>query len=237
MWDLQRLFNAKVDLNVDERKAETTFAFIGPMPAKKQGPASNQKSKKQKKAAEEGDDCDSELESEKDQEEENDKDPDEGKKDSESDEDYSATITLKGNQTCIPKIHAFGYLTECIECHGNHDIGSTSMYECYHRRGKRYIKHSNLNQTKTLQGQILLNSVTEAAETPSRAVQSARARVFYEENSNGTRTVNGPTIVPDDESSEDEGDNSHVHLGAGIILCTSTDNILLVNLFTYSERI
>ena len=132
-------------------------------------------------------------------------------------------MTLKGNQTCILKVHACGYLPECIECHGNHDIGSTSMYECYHRRGKRYIKHSNLNQTKTLQGQILLNSVTEAAETPSRAVQSARARVFYEENSNGSRTGNGPTIVPDDESSEDEGGNNHVHLGAGIILCTSTD--------------
>ena len=48
VWDLQRLFNTKVDLNVDERKAETTFAFIGPMPAKKQGRAVNKKSKKQK---------------------------------------------------------------------------------------------------------------------------------------------------------------------------------------------
>jgi hypothetical protein len=72
----------------------------------------------------------------------------------------------------------------------------------------------------------LLNSVTEAAETPSRAVQSARARIFFEENSNGSRTGNGPTIVPDDESSEDEGDHSHVHLGAGIILCTSTVIVL-----------
>ena len=227
------MFNTKVDNTVDNRTAESTFAFIGPLPERKP-----KKSKHRKKETEEG--ADSDLESGSDKEEGDVKEPNEANEEIESDEDDSATITLKGNQTRIPKVHAFGYLADCIECHGNHDIGSTGMYECFHRRGKRYIKHSNLNQTKTLQGQILLSSVTESAEAPDRAVQSARARVFYEEKSNGAITTNRPVIVSDDESSEDEGHKAYVHLGAGIINRASIDRALLIYeniLFTYAQHI
>jgi hypothetical protein len=124
---------------------------------------------------------------------------------------------LKGNQTKIPKIHALGYLPDCIECHGSHNIGSTGMYECFHRPVKLRIRHNNRNQTKSLQGQILLSSVTEACETVSNAVKSDRARLFYEENTSGANGTSRAHEISEDDSSEDDGAKPFIHVGAGTV--------------------
>ena len=214
VFDLQRLFHCKVDLTEDVRTPASTFSFVGPLPAKKPRFPFAETSKKTKKGA----DGISESESDSDSENEEGRNGQEKtNEESASEEDDGDVLKLKGNETRIPKIHAFSYLASCIECHGNHDIGSTSMYECYHRRGKRYFRHSNMNQSRTLQGQILLSSVTEPSEAPSRAIQSDRARLFFEENSGSTTTVNRAISVSDDESSGEEGEKSFLHLGAGTV--------------------
>ena len=215
MWDLQRLFNTEVDLSVDERTAESTFSFIGPLPEKKRtqteiesnikkNRASGKTTNKSKKAAEEGSDSGSDSEADPEADISQDESVD---LDSVSEIDDSATITLKGNQTKIPKIHALGYLPYCIECHGSHNIGSTGLYECKHRPVKLRIRHNNRNQTKSQQGQILLSSVTEACETVSNAVKSDRARLFYEENISG---ANGT-------SRAHEGAKPFIHVDAGTV--------------------
>ena len=225
VWDLQRLFNTEVDLNVDERSAESTFFFIGPLPEKKkkqteiesnvQNARSSRKSaKRTKKAAEEGSDSGSDSEADPEADISQDESVD---LDSVSEIDDSATITLKGNQTKIPKIHALGYLPYCIECHGSHNIGSTGLYECKHRPVKLRIRHNNRNQTKSQQGQILLSSVTEACETVSNAVKSDRARLFYEENISGANGTSRAHEISEDDSSEDDGAKPFIHVGAGTV--------------------
>jgi hypothetical protein len=133
-----------------------------------------------------------------------------------SEDESSECVTLKGNQTRIPKVHAATTIADCIVNHGNGTIGGTGMFECFHRRGKRYIKHSNRIQSKTLQGQILLSSVTEASETAPRTVRTERARLFYEEHMDSSQPVAIPS-ESDASEEEEEGEVSRpfVHVGAG----------------------
>jgi len=200
LWDLQRLFNTEVDLTVDDRTPEETFSFIGPFPAKASGPMP-------RKTGEKNDSSDSDSGS--------DDSSDSCSLREDSEDESSECVTLKGNQTRIPKVHAATTIADCIVNHGNGTIGGTGMFECFHRRGKRYIKHSNRIQSKTLQGQILLSSVTEASETAPRTVRTERARLFYEEHMDSSQPVG---ILSESDASEEEEEDvarPFVHVGAG----------------------
>lgn len=202
LWDLQRLFNTEVDLTVDDRTPEETFSFIGPLPAKK--PKTTISGPTSKKGRNEDVSSDSDSGSD---------DLSDSTSSTEDSEDESnECFTLKGNQTRIPKVHAATTIPDCIVNHGNGAIGATGMFECMHRRGKRCIKHSNRIQSQTLQGQVLLSSVTEASETAPRPVRTERARLFYEEHMGSPQSVE---ILSEGDSSEEEVARPFVHVGAG----------------------
>ena len=209
--DLQKLFNLNVDDSKDGRTMDESFSFVGPVPER----AKNKfhKTKRKHEFSEEN-----KLESNGSPEED-----DENDDEDEQEEGFNVgavgvndlpAATLGGHQTRTHKIHAFTMIPNQIRTKGSLDVGSSRIFETFHRLVKAYTKRSNKAKLGAVERQVIRNSVSSRLDSSQKPIRSVKARLYQERSSSIDPNITSE--YPDEDSDEEIVPVHYIHTGTGI---------------------